>query len=77
MIDAKKLAVGTASATMQVAVAPRHTVMAGNPPRTCGAGTLLTLPVAEAQHLIAAGFLFNPQAELDRLGSGAVFRKAR
>jgi hypothetical protein len=76
MVNPAKLAVPVVE-MVRVAVMPRHTVITGSPPRPVGPGTLLTLPISEAQHLIAAGFVFDPQGELDRLGTGAVFRKAR
>jgi hypothetical protein len=58
---------------VSAAVAPRHTIQVGGygdprnglggHPRTVGPGTLIELPEDEARHLIAAGFLLDPQAQ--------------
>jgi len=57
---------------VSAAVAPRHTIQLGGhgdprsargaQPRVVGPGTLVELPEEEALHLIAAGFLLDPQA---------------
>lgn len=60
---------------MRAAVARGHTVMTGDPPQQVanGPGAVIELPEAEARHLMAAGFLQNPEAPPIPLGPGPVF----
>lgn len=56
------------------AVARGRTVIAGEPPRHHGPGSLVTLPEEEAHRLIEAGFLADPNTPALPLGTGPVYR---
>ena len=58
---------------VRAAVARGHTVIAGNPSREYGPGTLVEVTEAEAAHFLAIGFLTDPGTALLQPSVGPMF----
>lgn len=66
--------IDTKTKMVRAAVAPRHTVMAGpRPQKAYGPGMLVELAADEADHLMRAGFLQDPNAPAAMPGPGPFY----